>query len=92
MFMKRKKRNGVILLLLAIGILATWYFMQGGYCEVVYSQDPHTQKLVVSCDETHCTKTCYLKFRKKGSEDPWNTPGDSHKFDTSLYEYRCTCK
>jgi hypothetical protein len=90
------KRSNVLvsLIILAIIAAAAWYFFMRPlhYCEVVYSTDPHTDKLVVSCNEKNCDKTCYMKFRKKGSEDDWRTPGDNHQYDTSQYEYQCKCK
>ena len=91
--MKKKNLFFLTLAVLAIIAVSVWYFMPPlHYCEVVYSTDPHTKKLVVSCDATNCDKTCYLYFRKKGSEDDWRTPNESHTFDTSIWEYKCKCK
>ena len=89
------KKNIVWILLIAIILIAagTWYFMRPvHYCEVVYKENPSTKKLEVSCDAQHCDKTCYMKFRKKDSEDDWRDVPGSHEFDSSKYEYKCLCK
>lgn len=69
------KKNTIFLafvIIIAIAVLGVWYFNRPlPYCEVVYKENPNTKKLEVTCDETHCNKTCYKKFRKKGSEDEW---------------------
>ena len=72
---------------------ATWYFMRRPvhYCEVVYNESPHTRKLEVSCDDKHCDKTCYMKYRKKNSEDDWRDIPKGHEPDSSLWEYKCMC-
>jgi len=89
------KKNITYLLIMVISILL---IVVGScksplyYCEVKYSEDPHTRKLVVSCEDKNCNKTCYLFFRKKRSEDEWKQPNDSHSYDTTIWEYKCKCQ
>lgn len=87
------KKNAIlpIVILIAIAILGAFHCKQKGRCEVVYKENPSTKKLEVSCNDENCSTTCYLKFRKKNSDDDFKEVPGSHTYDTTKWEYRCIC-